>query len=118
MRNGGGDDGARVTLVGRVGCHLCDDARGVLERLATQEGVRWEEIDLDEHPEMPARFSELVPVVLVDGRQVCFWRIDETKVRAAIRGTHHVMAERQKSVTDGEDLTVRRGWLARLARRH
>ncbi|PKW26449.1 glutaredoxin-like protein DUF836 [Phycicoccus duodecadis] len=76
----------RVTLVGRVGCHLCDVAREVVERVCADLGVGWEELDVDRdvEPARRARWTEEVPVTLVDGRQHDFWRVDETRLRAAL----------------------------------
>lgn len=74
----------RVTLVGRAGCHLCVVAREVIERVCGELGVGWEEVDVDTDPALLARWSEEVPVTLVDGRQHDFWRVDESRLRAAL----------------------------------
>ncbi|MGG5259157.1 glutaredoxin family protein [Phycicoccus avicenniae] len=74
----------RVTLVGRAGCHLCDTAREVVERVCADLGVGWQEVDVDTDPALLERWSEEVPVTLVDGRQHDFWRVDETRLRAAL----------------------------------
>lgn len=74
----------RVTLVGRAGCHLCVVAREVVERVCSDLGVGWEEVDVDTDPALVARWSEEVPVTLVDGRQHDFWRVDEARLRAAL----------------------------------
>ncbi|MBM6399930.1 glutaredoxin family protein [Phycicoccus sonneratiae] len=76
----------RVTLVGRAGCHLCDVAREVVERVCADLGVGWQELDVDADPAMLERWSEEVPVTLVDGRQHDFWRVDEGRLRAALAG--------------------------------
>jgi glutaredoxin len=75
---------ARVTLVTRAGCHLCTEAVAVVERVTAELGVAWEEVDVDADPGHRARWSDEVPVTLVDGRQVDFWRVDETRLRAAL----------------------------------
>lgn len=75
---------ARVTLYGRAGCHLCDDARVVVERVCRELGVGWAEIDVDTDPELRDRFGEEVPVTFVDGRQHDYWRVDEARLRAAL----------------------------------
>lgn len=74
----------RVTLVGREGCHLCVVAREVVERVCGELGVGWEEVDVDSDDALLARWSEEVPVTLVDGRQHDFWRVDESRLRAAL----------------------------------
>lgn len=75
----------RVQLYGRPGCHLCDAARRVVRSVCDPDGVAWEEIDVDGDPELRERYGELVPVVVVDGEQVAFWRITADQVRAALR---------------------------------
>ena len=74
----------RVTLYGRAGCHLCDDARAVIERVCADLGETFVEIDIDDDPELLDRYAEEIPVTLVDGRQHDFWRVDETRLRAAL----------------------------------
>ena len=59
----------RVTLIGRPGCHLCDVAREVIERVTTDLGVGWEERSVDSDPAWLERWSDQVPVTLVDGHQ-------------------------------------------------
>jgi hypothetical protein len=74
----------RVTLIGRPGCHLCDVARETVERVAADLGVGWEERSVDSDPAWLERWSDQVPVTLVDGRQHDYWRVDETRLRAAL----------------------------------
>jgi glutaredoxin len=75
---------ARITLIGRDGCHLCDDAREVVRRVADDTGAGWVEVDVDDDPDLLRRYSEQVPVVLLDGAQHDYWRVDETRLRAAL----------------------------------
>ena len=77
---------ARVTLYGRAGCHLCDEARTVIERVCADLGESFDEVDADTDPALRERFDEEVPVTFVDGRQHDFWRVDEARLRAALGG--------------------------------
>lgn len=83
---GTGEPAPRVTLYGRAGCHLCDEARAVVERVCAELGVGWEEVDVDDHPDLADRYDDEVPVTFVDGRQHDFWRVDEARLRAALGG--------------------------------
>jgi glutaredoxin len=74
----------RVVLVGRQGCHLCDEARDVVRRVAEDVGASWTEVDVDADDRLLRAYSDQVPVVLVDGRQHDFWRVDEQRLRAAL----------------------------------
>ena len=75
---------ARVTLYGRRGCHLCDDARAVIDRVCVDLGESFTEVDIDSDPALLDRFGEEIPVTFVDGAQHDFWRVDETRLRAAL----------------------------------
>ena len=76
---------ARVTLYTREGCHLCEAAREVVARVCTDLGEAFEEVDVDGDDELRARFTDEVPVTFVDGRQHDFWRVDEQRLRTALR---------------------------------
>jgi len=73
-----------VTLVGRPGCHLCDDAREVIRRVTDELGARFEEKDITQDDELYRLYWEQVPVTLIDGRQHDFWRVDEKRLRSAL----------------------------------
>jgi glutaredoxin len=75
-----------VTLYGRPGCHLCDDARAVVERVCSELGESYDEVSILDDPELQERYGEEIPVTFVDGRQHDFWRVDEVRLRAALRG--------------------------------
>jgi glutaredoxin len=75
---------ARVTLYSKPGCHLCDDARAVVERVCAELGERFEEHSILDDPALLERYGEEIPVTLVDGRQHDFWRVDPVRLRAAL----------------------------------
>jgi glutaredoxin len=75
---------ARVVLLGRPGCHLCEDAREVIARVTAELGVQWQERSIDDDPELVRRYAEQIPVTFVDGRRHDFWRVDEARLRAAL----------------------------------
>jgi hypothetical protein len=77
-------DRHRVTLLTRPGCHLCADARAVVRRVAADLGVGWEERDITASAEDLARYSDMIPVTLIDGVQHDFWRVSEERLRAAL----------------------------------
>ena len=75
----------RVTLYSRPGCHLCDEARVVVSRVCAELGEEFEELSIEDDPELADRYAEEIPVTLVDGRQHDFWRVDPVRLRAALR---------------------------------
>ncbi|MDQ4008927.1 MAG: glutaredoxin family protein, partial [Actinomycetota bacterium] len=58
----------RVTLYSKPGCHLCDDARVVVQAVCADLGVGWDEVDITTDAELNDRYWEQIPVTLVDGR--------------------------------------------------
>ena len=74
----------RVVLLGRPGCHLCEAAREVIDRVTAELGVQWQEHSIDDDPELLRRYAEQIPVTFVDGRRHDFWRVDEARLRAAL----------------------------------
>ncbi|MCF6471026.1 glutaredoxin family protein [Nonomuraea sp. MG754425] len=74
----------RITLLGKPGCHLCEDARQVIARVAGELGVPWEEVSIDSSAELREKYWEMIPVTLIDGVQHDFWRVDEARLRAAL----------------------------------
>jgi hypothetical protein len=75
---------ARVTLYSKPGCHLCDDARLVIERVCADLGESYDEVSILDDPALLERYAEEIPVTLVDGKQHDFWRVDEGRLRAAL----------------------------------
>lgn len=74
----------RVLLVGRPGCHLCDDARAVIEAVCSELGEAWAEASIDDDPALHDRYWLTIPVTLVDGREVGSYRVDPGALRAAL----------------------------------
>jgi glutaredoxin len=75
-----------VTLYGRPGCHLCDEARTVIEAVCAELGESYVEVSIDDDPELKDRFANEIPVTFVDGRQHDFWRVSPDRLRRALRG--------------------------------
>ncbi len=75
----------QLTLLGKPGCHLCDDAREiVLEVLAERPEVTFEELSILDDPELLDRYVEEIPVVLIDDRVHTIWRVDADRLRGAL----------------------------------
>jgi hypothetical protein len=74
----------RVTLLTRSGCHLCDAARSDLSRICAELEVPWSELDVDTDRELRAEYGDRLPVIMVDGREHGFWRVEEDRLRKAL----------------------------------
>lgn len=76
--------GHTITLLSRPGCHLCEAARAVIARVAQDLAVPWSERDITASPADLREYSEMIPVILIDGVQHDFWRVDEVRLRKAL----------------------------------
>jgi glutaredoxin len=77
----------RLFLYGRPGCHLCDDARAILERV----GAPFTEVNIEDDDELHARLLERIPVVTLDGEELFEHFVDERTLRARLNAlANHV----------------------------
>ena len=72
--------GPRLVLLSRPGCHLCDDARVVLERV----GAPFDEIDITSDDALHAAYLERIPVVTLDGEELFEYFVDEPALRRVL----------------------------------
>ncbi len=75
---------ARIRLLSKPGCHLCDDARVVVEVVCAETGEAYDEVDITTDPELMEQYAEQIPVTFVDGKQHDYWRVDADRLRAAL----------------------------------
>jgi len=74
-----------ITLIGKPGCHLCDDARAVIAEVADDAlDVEFDEVSLDDNPLWSELYGELIPVVLVNGKELAHWRVDRKELSHAV----------------------------------
>ena len=66
-----------LTLYGKPGCHLCDDARAVVERVAARRGIALRQVDVSLDPALHTRYGERIPVLEVDGEPLFEFFVDE-----------------------------------------
>ena len=70
----------RLTLISRPGCHLCEVAEEVLGRVAAATGEQWTTVDVTDSVEWERDYGDRVPVLLLDGREHGYWRIEEQRL--------------------------------------
>ena len=73
----------RITLYGRPGCHLCDDAQDVLDRV----GEPYDVVDIERDDELLTRYLERIPVVVVDGEEAFEFFVEESALRRLLHWT-------------------------------
>lgn len=71
-------------LLTKPGCHLCDDARAVLERVLAPRGLSYEERNILEDAALTVEYAEEIPVVLLNGLVHQIWRIVPERLEAAL----------------------------------
>ena len=78
----------KISLIGRPGCHLCEDAQAVISQVINQgigqEDIDFEELSLLDDPNLMAKYSEEIPVILINGLVHDFLRVDPNRLVAAI----------------------------------
>ncbi len=78
---------ARVVMLGKPECHLCEEAWEVIERVTRESGVGRARKELDDVSEADREeYWDKIPVTFVDGRRHDFWRVDEQRLRTALGG--------------------------------
>jgi glutaredoxin-like protein DUF836 len=78
---------SRYELVTREGCHLCDEMAALLDKILPSFGLSYTLRDVDAEPDLRARFTDVVPVLLRDGLPVAKMRTDRRSlIRIIERG--------------------------------
>ena len=77
---------AEVTLYGRPGCHLCDDARALLERIRAELPFALVERDIEQDDALHRAYLERIPVVALDGEELFDFFVDEAELRRRLAG--------------------------------
>ena len=68
---------SRVTLISRDGCHLCEEAEQTLDRILPGD---WDRVDVDGDDEMTREYGDRVPVVLLDGAEHGYWKVEQERL--------------------------------------
>ena len=80
-----------LTLISKPGCHLCEDAELAIERVVTpflsanpSTSIEMQKLNILDDAELAARYSEEIPVLLINGKVHNYWRIDEERFATAL----------------------------------
>jgi glutaredoxin len=71
----------RITLYGKPGCHLCETARDVVQRVRSEHAFELEEVDVSVDPVLHARFGDRIPVLELDGEELFEFFVQEASLR-------------------------------------
>ena len=76
-----------LTVLGREGCHLCEEALSVVRRLLDgRDDVRLETVDIESDDALLAAYLERIPVVALDGEELYDFFVDEADLRTRLTG--------------------------------
>jgi hypothetical protein len=76
----------QLTLYSRPGCHLCDEMKAAVARVAKTAAVQVEEIDISNDADLEERYGLEIPVLLVDGKKAAKYRIGDEELRRIVQG--------------------------------
>lgn len=75
-----------LTLIGKPGCHLCDDARAVVTAVLDDfPDAALDELSILDDESLRDRWAEEIPVLLIDGAVHTYWRVDAERLRSALK---------------------------------
>ncbi len=77
---------SHVTVYTRVDCHLCEEAVTQVRAIAIETGAGWSTVDVDGDPDDRAEYGDRVPVILVDGVEHGYYRVEPERLRRALAG--------------------------------
>jgi glutaredoxin len=66
----------RIEMYSRTGCHLCDEARDVIDRIQTRYAFDFEVVNIAENPELESRYGSEIPVIHINGNKAFKYRVD------------------------------------------
>jgi glutaredoxin len=75
----------RVTLYSKPGCHLCNDAKLVIDRVRAQVSFDFETRNILDRAAEFAEYQFAIPVIHVDGREIARYRLTEAQLIAALQ---------------------------------
>jgi glutaredoxin len=74
----------QVTLYGKPGCHLCEEAHAVVTAVRERHPFELEEVDITRDPALEALYRERIPVVAIDGREALELVIEATELERCL----------------------------------
>ena len=75
-----------VTIYSRPGCHLCDDMKALVEKMARTIPLTLEDIDIFGDDDLEAQYGLEIPVLFVEGKRIANGRVREEELRKILAG--------------------------------
>ena len=70
----------RITLYTRPGCHLCEVAAQMLDKITETTGVRWVAVSVEGDIELEREYGERLPVIMLDGKEHGYFRVEADRL--------------------------------------
>ena len=77
----------QLTVYTRRGCHLCSEMTQALERLRPELGFQLLDVDIDSDPGLRSRYDTRVPVLVAGEVEICYYFLEESRLRAHLSGS-------------------------------
>jgi len=75
----------RVEIYSRPGCHLCDEAKAVIDRVRRRYAFALEVIDIEGDPSLESQYGTEIPVIAINGNKACKYRVDEAEFERKVK---------------------------------
>ena len=79
------ESSVQIDIYSRPGCHLCDDAKEVVERVRRRFAFSLRVIDIETDPELEKAYGEQIPVVFINGNKAFKYHIDEHELEQKVK---------------------------------
>jgi glutaredoxin len=70
-----------IDIYSKPGCHLCDEAKAVLQKVKKDIPFKLREINIELSAEHHQTYQEEIPVIFIDGKKAFKYRVDEKALR-------------------------------------
>jgi glutaredoxin len=75
----------RIDIYSRPGCHLCDDAKAVIEQFRSEYPMNLKTINVEDKPEYENRYGNDIPVVMINGHEAFRHRVERTELERKLK---------------------------------
>jgi glutaredoxin len=79
------DSRIQIDIYSRPGCHLCDEAKEVVERVRARFPFLLRVINIETDPELETRYGEQIPVVFINGNKAFKYHVDEAELEKKVK---------------------------------
>ena len=79
------DSDASVLLYGKDGCHLCDDAKEIIERVRRRMAFGLRIVNIETEPALEKEYGEQIPVVFINGNKAFKYHVNEAEFEDKVK---------------------------------